>query len=94
MEKSTKISAQYRKLEFSNFVANRRYENYGKVQKFQLNISKIMPARPENTGTWSVNINIVNMQTWMVTGLTATGYICQKFYGTITSDRVFKIYMK
>ena len=30
------------------------------------------------------------MQKWMVTGLTATGYLSWQFYGTMASDRVLK----
>ena len=53
------------KLDFSNFVANWRYKGYGKIQNFQLNISKIMPARPKNTGTWTVNITI-DLHRWVL----------------------------
>ena len=31
-----------------------------------------------------------NMQTWMVTGLIATGYLGQQFYGIVASEKVFK----
>ena len=46
------------KKEFSNLVASLRYKSYEKKYKFQLNIYKIMPARPKNTGTWVVNTSI------------------------------------
>ena len=32
-----------------------------KKYKFQLNISKMMPAKQKNTGTWGVNITIVEV---------------------------------
>ena len=35
------------KPEFSNWVANQWYGNYEKKTKFQLNIFKIMPAKPK-----------------------------------------------
>ena len=48
------------KPEFSNWVANQWYGNYEKKTMFQLNISKIMPAKPKNTGMWVVNRSIFN----------------------------------
>ena len=48
------------KLEFSDFVANWRYESYGKMQNFSSISLKLCLLGQKNTGTWSVNITIVN----------------------------------
>ena len=47
------------KREFSHLVANHRgIEGMKKNYKFQLNISKIMPAGPQLTDTWALNTTI------------------------------------
>ena len=46
------------KLEFSNFVANWRYESYGKIQNFSSISLKLCLLDQKNTGTQGVNITI------------------------------------
>ena len=47
------------KLEFSNFVANWRYESYGKIQKISSISLKLCLLGQKNTGTWIGNTTIV-----------------------------------
>ena len=60
------------KLEFSNFVANRRYESYGKIQNFSSISLKLCLLGQKNTATETLTQHIRLLLHYSLTGIHLT----------------------